>query len=341
MNSSPIFEEVQLSHLTTIDLDPEHFESAIATSQTLNSEASPWKTYIQALGQISFIRWLKTRLGKPSNLKASSTPFAPCQVGPFKIALITTEQVYDGLADLPQSLIEENDQAAHFYVLLQILEEQATVIMRGFVRHDQLKSDAIQTQMQSSDDGYYQVPLVCFESEASFLLASINHLDPAVILPASIKTEQPQEASIVSSLTNLRNSLYDAWDEGWQTLESLFGPAYNVAYSPRSLSTKRGKRLDFGLQFGEQSVVLLLTVNNADNDEIGVQIQLLPAPGVERLPANITLSMLTETGDILQSIQARERDNLIQLQDFTGEKGDRFSISVGLENQSHTEDFEL
>ncbi len=340
--------EVLLSQLTQIDLDPDDFETAFTASEQVPAGTAQWQTYIQTLAMVGFSDWLQARLDTQSIVRQLHTHPSTnyLQVGPFQIALITSERVFDGIVDLPQPLVDHASLAAHFYVVLEVFEEQAMVFVRGFMRHDQLLSESIRTQIQTSTDGFYQLPLSCFEPEPSLLLSSLKHLDPAAILPESapetVTVELQDAVSAVPGLTNLGGWLQEAWDDSWQAIEALLSPSANYAYATRNLSeAKRGKRLELGLQLGQQSVALILTITKTSDTGIGVLVQLIPTEGEQCLPAQLKLAMLSETGEVLQSVQSRTFDNLIQLRPFSGERGDLFCIEVNLNDVTHTEEFEL
>ncbi|NJL78679.1 MAG: DUF1822 family protein [Richelia sp. SM2_1_7] len=58
------------------------------------------------------------------------------------------------------------------------------------------------------------------------------------------------------------------------------------------------------------------------------------------LPPGLKLILLSETGDILREVIARNADVYIQLK-LNGERGEKFSVKVALEAASITEDFEI
>ena len=232
---------------------------------------------------------------------------------------------------------------AHFYVAIEVMEEQEMLIFRGFLRHDQLVSPDVRSQMILEEESC-QVPLSCFQSDLSLLLSSMKHLDPAVILPESVQNMQVQEPSsqeLIPNFTQLRNWFQDIMDESWQTLDILLGIAPNLDHATRLSETKRAKRIDLGIQLCQTSVALILTIRRAENNKIWVRIQLFPIRGAAILPPEISLSMLSESSEILRSVQARSSDQLIQLPTFTGERGDRFKIQVRLNEDSYTEAFML
>jgi len=106
-----------------------------------------------------------------------------------------------------------------------------------------------------------------------------------------------------------------------------------------SASVRRAKLIDLGMQIESQQLVLLVALTPKANQEVSIRVQLHPASGETYLPANIKLALLTESGEIIQSVQSREEDNYVQLPRFDGEVGECFSIQVAVDDWQVTENF--
>jgi hypothetical protein len=74
-------------------------------------------------------------------------------------------------------------------------------------------------------------------------------------------------------------------------------------------------------------------------EQIRIVVQLHPSRSNVVLPANLTLSLLSDTGAILQSVQTSEQDNYIQLRRFRCSIGTTFSLQILWEDSSVVEDF--
>lgn len=109
------------------------------------------------------------------------------------------------------------------------------------------------------------------------------------------------------------------------------------------LEIKAGKLINLGMQLGNRSLALLLTVTkDAEAEEkVRVQVQLHPTGEEKYLPSNLQLKLLSKAGKSLQEVESRDQDNYIQLNSFRGEPGKRFSVEVGLGDVSVREDFEF
>ena len=73
--------------------------------------------------------------------------------------------------------------------------------------------------------------------------------------------------------------------------------------------------------------------------KVGVRVQVQPMGEETFLPANLKLSLLNDSGEMLREVQSQSQDHFIQLPYFRGESKERFSIQVALASISLTEDF--
>lgn len=157
---------------------------------------------------------------------------------------------------------------------------------------------------------------------------------------------QPIEMTQERTFVNLRDWLEGKVEAGWQSLESVLEisplPAIAVRNEDRhAITVRQAKLIDVGMDLGEQSIVLSLAITVNSDASMNVLIQSYSAPGHSHLPPNLKLSMLSETGEMLQEVCSREQDNYIQLRHFRGEAGDSFDIQVSLDSVSITESFIL
>ena len=342
--------DIRLLLPESIWLESEHFQSAKkisdglrpAGSDRVNNEAEKWQTYLNALALLGFEEWLSTRITQQPIKRDSNINYL--KVGEFKLCLIATENILDEEVNLAVDMIERPELAAHFYVLLEVLEEQEEVIIRGFLRYDELINYTTRVKLQPRD-GFYRLPLAQFDPEPNHLLFYSRFLEPTAI-PLPIVTETKAEENLVVYLqettTKLSQWLQGVIDESWQAIDTLISPEVNLAFSTRSveLATKRGKLIDLGIQLSHQTVALLVNITEAE-EKISISIQLHPTGKEKYLPRNIKVSLLSKAGNILQQVEARGQDNYIQLKLFKGERGKRFSIEVSLGDLSLRENFEL
>lgn len=347
-------------------LEPEHFDRAIEIIDSVKSEAHKWQTYLNALALIGFDEWLNERISEKTVNRYTNLIESVCylNVGEFKLCLIATEHLLDEVVNVPQNTIEQQGLAAHFYVVLEILEEQEQVIVRSVGRYDQLVNYIRRSNLQLLRDSFYQLPLSLFDAEPNDLLVYCRLLEPTAIplafastnsqvaiagitSPAPSAPETPPAPELPGYLkktrTKLSQWLQDVFDSGWLGLEALISPEANLALSTRNaqLGVKRGKLIDLGMQLGSQRVALLVTITEEPQEKLAISIQLHPTGGERYLPPLLKLTLLSKAGKTLQEVTSRVQDNYIQLKPFKGQPGKCFSIEVSIGNVSLREDFEL
>ncbi|MEM9271676.1 MAG: DUF1822 family protein [Cyanobacteria bacterium P01_F01_bin.143] len=340
--------DLRLLFPEVIWLESEHFQQARKMSNQVRSETQQWQTYLNTLALSAFAEWLREKISDQTINSEPNLIETICQlkVGDFKLDLIATEHILDEVVHIPQSAIARPDLAAHFYVVLEVAEEQEEVIIRGFLRYDELVNYREKYNLQPSQDGCYQLPISLFDAESNHLLFYCRHLEPsAIALPvASIENTQDSLISVIeSSRAKLSQWLEGIFDPGWLSIDELLGSEANLAWSTRERleGAKGGKLIDLGMELGNYTVAMLLTITPEDSEKLGIQVQLSPTEGERYLPPNIQLTLYSQTGKKLQSTQSREQDNYIQLKPFKGKEGICFSVEVSIGDISVIEDFEL
>ncbi|MEM9004089.1 MAG: DUF1822 family protein [Cyanobacteria bacterium P01_F01_bin.86] len=232
--------DVRLLQPEFIDLEPEHFEQATQISDYGLSEICQWQTYLNALALLGFRQWLNEQdVHLPVNHENCSifqpqyanTIEAVCNlaVGEFKLCLIATENWLDEVIKIPRAVVDLPDFAAHFYVVLEVQEEQGRVIIRGYGRYDQLTNLRRRMSLAANDSWHYVWPSSFFDPEPNHLLFNINFLEASAIpLPNPIATllptplTQPELETILSHLQSTERSLWQIlpWEKGASLLQS-------------------------------------------------------------------------------------------------------------------------
>jgi hypothetical protein len=332
----------------TFWLEPEHYQQAKELSNLFNGEAQQWQAYLTGLGTLAFADWLQERLPDcPVHGRSNKTAeVGALQVGEFKLRMIAVEHVLDEVVRIPKVAIQQPDLAAHFYVLLEVLEDQEQVMIRGFLRRDEMTiCESPDPTLNENADCPFS--LASFDAEMNHLVLYIQQLDPAFLplpMAAAQETEAASQTPFNTTKTQLSRWLQGVIDEGWQTIEALINPEANLAWSTRNQPEKvrGGKLINFGLQLNNKSTVLLITVIPESEGKIGVSAQVLPAAGEQVLPPQLKLTLLSsKSNKVLQEVESRQQDNYIQLKPFKGKPGTRFSIEVSLGEVKIRETFEL
>ncbi len=342
----------------TIWLESEHFDQARSISKRLSSnEVRQWETYLSALALLGFESWLQKQIPDQTIQRdVNQTEAFYLQVGEFKLCLLATEQILDEVVNIPKTILEQPRLAAHFYVVLEVLEEQEQAIARGFLRHDELMSYYHQADQSVPESEIYSLPLSALDAEINHLVVYARYSTPSAILQPEVSAAPDKVTSnlttdlttdLMADLTVVRTRL-GQWlqgtlDQGWQAIDTLINPEATLALSPRQLSsgTKGGKLINFEMQLGTQTVALVVTVVPEEEEKLGIGIQVLPVGEAAVLPPQLKLTLLSKAEEVLQDVQSRGQDNYIQLRPFKGKRGTNFSIEVSLNGINVKEAFEL
>lgn len=340
MNTTLETSDLRLLLPEEIWLEEDDFIFAHEMSQLDGNESKKWQGYLNSLGMLGLERWLNANISHETIKRETDTldTFPYLSLKGFKICLITQEEFIQGGIKLPKNLINDSELAAHFYVILEVLEEEETVLIRGFIRHDQLS----QLSLQTLDNNHNWLPLSYLDGEPNHLLMACQYLSPVSIpLPQAI-INQVQE-TVKQSITRLNKWLDGIIEEGWQTLDNLLTPEMSLAFATRSLSEgiKAGKLINLGMELGDETVALLFTLTPEIEEKIRLQVQLVPTNNQPYLPPHIKLSFKTASGKVLQEVESRQQDNYIQLKPFTGKAGKSFKIEVSFHDICIAETFEL
>lgn len=335
-------------------LEPEHFALAQKTSslEKTNHNTS-WKIYLNTLALLGLEVWLEKSLPDKvitRDIHAIATA-GNLKAGEFKFCAIATESLLGEVVKIPKAIIENPDNFAHFYVVLEVLEEEEQVVIRGFLSHKQLIESKNNFKLPISDGGY-QIPLSLFDMEPNHLSLYQRYVEASEFLAPVAQTQVAQATKIAANIVSTTTTKLSEWlqgviNESWQSLDSIKRPEY-FDYSFRSINdeTKRTKIIDLGINLDSHKVALVICIspNNLDDvnqNKIRVLAQLRPMNEDDFLPYDIKLSLISKAGKVLQEISSRTQDKYIQLNVFKGESGKQFSIKVSLGNSSITEKFEL
>lgn len=144
---------------------------------------------------------------------------------------------------------------------------------------------------------------------------------------------------IINALTELLDSAKDE-ETRWQAAISLgkVDPGNPLA------GIRKARLIDLGMQLGDSAVALIVTIMPKANGRIGVFLQVKPQHSGTKLPSNLKLSLLTQSGETRSCAEARSdlegrgQDESIQLR-FSPPPGTHFCVRVTRDNVSVTENF--
>ncbi|MBO3458530.1 DUF1822 family protein [Aetokthonos hydrillicola Thurmond2011] len=206
------------------ELLPQHFKQAARLSKLIYTPQQRWQVYLCSLAVLGFKEWLKERapdlvveidsasIWKPAyaNLMAAASNI---RVGNFKICLITSDDFADEQS-IPFAALDIPDLTAHFYVLMQVEEEQQQVGVFGFMNYEQYSQRA--KQLQINPDWTYSLPSTWFNPDPENLLLNLRCLQPdAIRLPKAIpRVDNNMVELMQKKLTTLASQLksQSPWD---------------------------------------------------------------------------------------------------------------------------------
>ncbi|MCH2232297.1 MAG: DUF1822 family protein [Crocinitomicaceae bacterium] len=153
------------------------------------------------------------------------------------------------------------------------------------------------------------------------------------------KRQSQRESS--NTLINLSRWLDNIFDAVWQSPQEL-----DLAFETRRNAQVQGSQIKRGTvifveasSVERQAVILLIGITRETDERIGVRIQLYPHGRDRYLPSNITLTLCAESGEPIQSVQARNQDNYIQIKRFKCPSGFQFGVQLTLDDWTVTESF--
>lgn len=137
----------------------------------------------------------------------------------------------------------------------------------------------------------------------------------------------------------------NVFDETWQAIEQLLGTEPEFAFNFRQAQDvtdsliRRVKLIQLPTQQGGEALLLVLSLGTESDGRMNVRVQLYPVDRRGYLPANLHLTLLSDSETIIQSVQSREQDDCIQLKRFKCPPGKEFMIQVAVADFCFTEQF--
>ncbi|MGB6300750.1 MAG: DUF1822 family protein [Rivularia sp. (in: cyanobacteria)] len=241
-----------------IPLSPSQVDLAIELSDKIKDESKQWQTYLNALSLSAFENWLESRGHSFDINRDECTVFQPSlanliptvanlQVGEYKLCLITTGSFIDEQVDISRIVIDLPEYIPHFYVLIEVLEEEEKAVIQGFISYKELISRQESVNLKPDSDWTYEIPLTWFCNEPDRLLLYLRALEPSAISLPAIPTNQVQnlelaKEELIEILPQLQTKeLWEVltWESATAVLKNreLTDWIYNVQTQEETLST--------------------------------------------------------------------------------------------------------
>lgn len=154
--------------------------------------------------------------------------------------------------------------------------------------------------------------------------------------------QQRQAMAPISLRQWLENQLENIM-AGWQSLETRFDST-SLAWNFRDTvetgesEVTRIKQINWATETDIPPVLLVVGLKAEADERLRVLVQIYSSQTSNFVPSNLILRLCSETGDVLQLVQAREQDIYIQLQ-FRCTSSTRFNLQISLNDDSFVEAF--
>ncbi|MBD2206964.1 DUF1822 family protein [Calothrix sp. FACHB-1219] len=197
---------------SAVILSPDEIDQAAIFSNQIINESKQWQAYLHYLALSAFEQWLQERADSLTINREQCTILQPVlanfigcvanlQVGKFKICLIATGCLSDEMVNIPRVVVDLPEFIPHFYVLVEVLEEQEAANVYAFLSHEELQENLQISSLQS--DWNYQLPISCFDSNPDRLLLYLRCLESSAISLPVIPSNR------TAILANIQNQLVE------------------------------------------------------------------------------------------------------------------------------------
>jgi hypothetical protein len=185
--------------------------TAIALSQALPDPLLRWQSYLALLVLEGVKTWLQQQaipiaaqpstLLEPTGLDIPTASYAT--VNEFKVCCIAIANDEDELVEIPAQVIDQPQQAAHFYLAATAYPEQRQVALRYFLSHHQLAQS--QSARRRTAQQTYELPTAIFETDFNHLLLYLTCLEPSAIVLPTRTTAAPIKQWLVQPVVNAQS----------------------------------------------------------------------------------------------------------------------------------------
>lgn len=209
-----------------IILSSQDINQAVEISRQISNEWKQWHIYRNSLAFFAFKQWLEERGDSLTINQSGLTVLQPqfasvinagcnLQIGEFKVCLIAVGSLTDELIALPKPAVDIPEFIPHFYVLVEVLVEQAITLVSGFISYKQLLEYRENSNIQPESDWNYQIPLSWFDNNPNRLLLYLRCLSPEAIalpsLPNRVLTSAIQN-ELIALLPQLSGENRELWE---------------------------------------------------------------------------------------------------------------------------------
>jgi hypothetical protein len=193
-------------------------EAVKASSRVLDRELQ-WRVYLNLLALSGFNNWLEERddelkIDTSQCQLLSDSPAIPTanhlEIGDFKVCVLSKDCLNGEYVNIPQAILTNPAEAAHFYVIVDVLEEIAQVLMFGFLRHDRLERYLQIEPLKALRDNTYDLPTRWLNSDFDELLSYLRCFNP-IGIPLPDMAISSQKSSLNTIYSKLKRYLKCRW----------------------------------------------------------------------------------------------------------------------------------
>ncbi|MEB3355114.1 MAG: DUF1822 family protein [Synechococcales bacterium] len=217
-----------------IELTVAQVSQATALSQTVSHPQQQWQVYLHSLALTVVKEWLAewatdlvvtdrdcSLLHPPlANLIEAACNL---KIGDFRLCLLATGSVVGPSVWVPRAALELPAFIPHYFVLVEVLEDQLQAKIHGYLRGDRLPHHPQSQARLSATDWTVALPLQLFDRNPSGLLMELRCLQPVALAPSPTSASTFLETQLTERLPQLLapDALWQdilTWPEGAQLL---------------------------------------------------------------------------------------------------------------------------
>ena len=199
-----------------IELSSAQIDRAVELSDRIINPERQWRTYLNSLALLGFETWIEERDSSlrldSDNCSVKYPSYASyidgvfnLTVGKHKICLSTNGAAIDEFVSIDRALIDLPGYVAHFYVLVDVIEEQAEVKVDRFISHEEIIERQQTANLIANADWTYEIPLAWFNSQPDDLLLCLRCLEPSIITLPAVTIDSNIQSRLESLLPQLQS----------------------------------------------------------------------------------------------------------------------------------------
>jgi Protein of unknown function (DUF1822) len=212
-----------------ISLTESQIAEAVRVSDRIVDRELQWQVYMNALAVAGFTSWL---LERDDELKVESVgvacplenrvdacapkiPATYLRIGGFKVCVVAKGALDGDYVNIPHTLVQPDSEGAHFYIVVEVLEEMAQALMYGFIRCDRLHQYLQVEPLELFSDGTCDLPISWLNLEFDELLSYLRCFNPNAIPITQIARENRQAASAKVNPIDLKGCWSRILNQTW------------------------------------------------------------------------------------------------------------------------------